>query len=508
MSTWFFVPWIILALYVFSSPYSGLLDIENHLSRAYIIGTCLFDSAAPVCQNFVVRATAIPFFFADATLMLCLKLFSPELAGNVAVFLMLTALLAGWYLLCRSVSKTMNAGYIAGLFLMLNHFYYKGFYAFILGSGLQLIWMAWWWQRRDDHSFKTKIRLAAGLAFIFPFHLAPFVSAVVCYLLYDVHSYFFSEREQRMLVLRNSLRGWPVVLTFAALYIFQQIETGGWLFGHMGSQAFVADPSPQWAQVKFRRLFHVIVNHQKYIDAATLLSLALALICSISSQAWKAVVKDYWVWLAIVFVLLYFITPDITHGAIDVDLRFLFLAYFAFFTAMTRLAPLCRMSNTLCALLVLLNFSMNWYYKTPMNRELAIIDEALDQVPPGHSLVELNSKKSMPDGTWSLVNPYPHFGTRYIRRGGILVDGLFNCAMNKNMPYFCYSDPKHATVSFKNQFQGLPALEQTEIEELARDFDYILLIEPSAALVQKRLTKERFEPLFMKGEVHLFRSSH
>ncbi len=504
---WLLVPALCVLIFVFGFRYPAAMDMPNHLARAHILNSCLEQQRSALCDNFQVQFKPISYFFPDYTLMLLLRIVPSEFAaGNIAIFLMLLINLVGWYCLFREVNSRCNPAYVAGLALLMNNFLYKGFYAYLLGNGALLLWLAFWWPRRDMRSVRTSLALSFGLFLLFLCHLAAFFTAVFCFCLYAAHAVLTASTPKRREVLLGSLGAcWPLLLTFCALYGLQQLETGATLLQQVGAQGWAPEQGMlQWLKLKLLRLAYVFVNHEKYLDLGF-----FALLCALTAFAaglrWLGTVfKHYWGLAFLGLTAVYAVAPDISHGGSDVDLRFLLPAYFCLFLWLGGGKSSTAAGFKIISLVLLLWFCFNFYHRIGMERELALVDGAISRIPPGHSLVEVNSRVSYPSGSHSRVNPFSHFATYYYLRGGVLVDGLLNCYMNPNIPYFCYRDSALATRDFKNQFQGLAALTDQELETLHDRFEYFLVIEPEASLVRKRLASERFEELYNDGDAYLF----
>lgn len=141
-----------------------------------------------------------------------------------------------------------------------------------------------------------------------------------------------------------------------------------------------------------------------------------------------------------------------------------------------------------------------------MDREVAKVIRMIDQIPPGQRVTEINSQVNFPAGRTSRVNPFSHLASYYILRGGAMTDGLLSCQMNPNIPYFCYRHSEDATTTFRYQFEGLPSLDAGSIAELRNRFDYLVVIEPSAALVEQKLLGAHFQKIAQEDPAYLFKT--
>lgn len=505
---WLILPLLLCAAYVFGFQYPAAMDIPNHLARAHILNTCIGGSSEEICKYFRAEFQPISYFFADYTIMVLLRVFSdPFTAGRTALFVMLAINILGWHYVFLRVRGGLNAAYVVGLLLIFSNFYYKGFYAYVVGNGAFLFWLAFWWPRRDLHSFKHSVALSVTLAMLFLCHLAAFFSALICYCAYALWSVLSAAGPERVTTVKSYFRDWFFFVAFVSMYGFQQFATSGALMGHLGMQGLQAGSSTvDWWVQKLMRFSYVTFNHSKIFDSIVFALACLFLVSLVNPRSLRRDSRHFWLFCGLFFVAAYLVTPDISHGGSDVDLRFLLPGYFILILGLGVLIEDSRSSRMIAAVLALVQFSFNLSYQFPMQQQLDTMSKALGTIPPGQRLVEVNSRYNFPTGKHSRVNPLSHFSAYYLLRGGVLVDGLINCYMNPNLPYFCYRDQNDATMTFKYGFQGLPFLNADDLAQLSERFNYVLLIEPAAELVEEKLPRHQFERIFHEGDVYVLKT--
>jgi hypothetical protein len=496
----------VLAAYLFCFRFSGLLDYPNLLARASILKRCLFGDAQ-ICANYSVRWYPIPYMLDDLTIASFEAVFSPWWAEQISLFFLLAVLAVGWYRLFIAVNGRPNAALLAGYFLVLSNFYMKGFYPFVLSSALVLWWLSWWWPRRENASLRARLLLSLGLVIIFEIHLAGFVSAAACVACYELHHLIrvLPEKGGFRRWLQNALRYWPIAATAVAFFLLQQAITG--TLHERSYSAWESHWSEGWFRGKLLRMTYPVVNHNKFIDIGLFAAVFIVAIAAPPNRLLRKLLADSWFFLACAFVAFYWMTPDVFMAASDVDLRFMYTAYFVFLLAVGGVTVTRRWTNSVCAVLLAAHFATYFYYKQGMNSALTPLAQALEAVPPGKRLVEINSVSGYPATELSRADPFPHFAAYYIQRGGALVGGLFSCRQNKNLAYFCYSDAAYSTADYTPQFYGLPQMSTKSIAALAAKFDYVLVQEPSPALVDKNFPAPQFERVFQSGAVYLFRNA-
>jgi hypothetical protein len=506
---WVLIPWIICAAYLFGFQYPAAMDMPNHTARSHIMNLCLGGVTGGICDEFAVKFLPITYFLPDYSIAIFLKIFSNfYTAGEFALFVVLTLNLFGWYRLCKVVRGELTAAYIAGLPLLFNNFFYKGYYAYLLGNGALLFWIAAWWPHRDAQTLRASLKISLGLVVLYACHLAAFFSAALIFSSYALWKFLWTENRTK-LIRSYIASSWPFVLTLIGLYTFQEIVTEAAFNKPEGAQAWASGPSiVEWFSAKLVGLAYATINHSKYFDCAIFGLSVVACLASVNRKRLNDRSNYFWLLCFGCFIGAYFVTPNVSHGAIDVDLRFLLPGFYALFLGLGAFLERRPLPHLLLTLLVFAQLALNLVFRVEMEAILGKMASALDKTEPGKKLVEINSISAFPLGKASRVNAFSHFGTYYMLRGGAMVDGLLNCYMNPNIPYFCYRHQNEANSLFKYQFSGLPALSSEEISSLHARFDYFLVVEPDAGLVASMMSSSQFDQLYHDGYVYLFSARH
>ena len=492
------VPCLLAAVYVFSFRFNGFLDLPNHLARAQIMLSCFHGSGPELCTNYEIGFVPIPFLFADMTLIAALAVFPPLIGEKVAVFFLLLLTTAGWFALYNRVNGSRPIGYLAGLILLLNNFLYNGFYAYLMSIALALLWLSYWWGTRDRKRMTSQLALAVGMALIFGFHLAGFLLVFLVYGLYDVHKYLMHRSPHLREWWISSLRGLPVIATFASLYVYQQLASGQTVVG--GGIEY----KPLLR--KLATVLYPFINFSKPLDLALAVSVMLFLLLAVPGRRFVDVARSFWGITAIAFFVAFLLLPTAAHGVYDFDVRFLPLAYFSLFLALGRFAR-TRTWNTVGVVGSLLaSFAAGLYFKSQVNKELATVERVLNLVPRGAALVQVNSRKNFPDPERSRVSPFAYFGSYHASKGGSLVGGLFDCQYNRNLAYFCYEDPALSKIDHqKFQFVGTTALTSEDLAFILDKFDYVMVTghRPDDPALRK-YDRHNFRLLAQSDDVSLF----
>lgn len=500
MSSLFFkilTAWVVL-LYILPFEYSATLDLPNHLARAKILLTCFSQPEMPVCAHYVVKFIPVPYILADSILLLLEAVLPASYVERAAIALLMLGYLFSWTKLFLAVHPQKNIAYYAGLLFTFNCFLAKGFFAYLLSINLCLLILAWWWPKKDHKSLFNQLVLAGGLCLLFLVHLAGFVICAIAIFTYDLHHIIKLHWRQSLPFI---LKSWPVVIVTSCLYLFQQLQTRWSIAIPSSFQDGVTPFSLEWLTSKLLRSLYIFVNYDKYSEVLLAMVVLIAVLSSIPFRKIRALVGSYWTLLSIVLAWFYIITPDVTHGVVDVDLRFVIPIFLSLFLASASLVKLYSILSLALLPSLLIYSSIQIYYKTAAQTEVTEIMQVIKHIPAGSSLTLLSSKTVFPNTKNSRANPYAHLAANYILSGGQLVDGLFECSMNVNTPYFCQADQQLWHSSFRRQFGGLNASQPSEIELVKRKFDYFLILGAEQQLVDLTFPLVDFDRFYQRNKL-------
>lgn len=461
----------VLSVLPFAS--GGTLDLPDLLGRAHVLGNCLLDSSSlSACDHYAVAFHPVPYILNEFFLFALTKTFPVWLVERAALLLLLTIFMSGWYRLYSVVNQKVGMGFIASLILVFNNFYYQGFYSFLLSIALCFWWLSFWWTVREDRRLINQLILGAGLVLIYGIHLAGFIFTALTLALYELYRFVFPGAFNRGEVLKRSLCLIPIGILAVGLYCVQQHYAGSSIGAETGFRA----EGQSILFFKIKRLFYPVLNFSKYIELVLFFSITVPVFLSIPIKLWRSLLRNFWFLSGGVFTLLYFIIPDVLHGASDVDLRFLFLGLFFLFLGVGSIVHFRKGATVLISICILLHYSFHFVFHQEVNAVVQKSVNLLEKIPSGKRLSLLSSLDRYPDSSHSRVNPYAHIGSYYLPRGAALVDGMLSCQQNPNLSYFCYRGEWSNQKTHDFQFKGIESLEKDNLEELKGNFDYLLVV--------------------------------
>lgn len=496
-NAWAIIPIVLVAIYIFAFKFNGLLDMPNHLARAHIMRTCIVDPNNPLCNHYFTKISPFPYFLSDVTLMAYLSFFPPLLAEKIALFVLLSLFIISWYLFYKKINGSINIGYIAGLSLVLNNYFYNGFYAYLFSVVLALFWLTIWWQIRDSKTIINQIGLSFFMTVIFAFHLAGFLFVFIIYCLYDFYTAFSKIQSKLKFLINNFIKGTPIIVTFVGLYLLQQLSSEKSLMGAIEYKPLLN---------KMLTVLYPFINYSKLNDSIIVFLMFVVLIFSIDVSLIYRFTRNFWTIVSIIFFFFFIITPTAAHGVYDFDCRFLPIAYLTLFVAIGSINNKRSYCAYILASVLIVSFSLSLYYKNMTNKELLKIDDVLSYSQNNKKLIEINSIRNFPSDSVSRVSSFPHFSCYYILGSGGLVGGLFDCKSNPNISYFCYKDKKIQNLDYyKYQLQGINVLEKQDLIKIAQIFDYVLLISHgNEDYVRSKMTPDLFILKRKNDYIYLF----
>lgn len=489
------IPAFLAALFIFAFPFAGLLDMPNHLARAYVIKSCLWDTASPVCAHYALNFTLTPYMLSDAPVVALLMLFQPLTAEKSAVFFAFLLFIASWYCLSRKVVGTVNIAYLAGLSLALNNYINNGFYAFWVSQSLALAWICAWWSIRDRKTLANQIYLSISMLIIGGFHLAGLLFVFLVYGLYDIHKCMLHGLKKGLNTAVKPLFSLPMTGAFFGVLLLLR-DSGG----AGKSMTFKS------ALGKLEGLLFPFINYARLMDFFIIGMVLLIMLLSVDRTKLMGLAKNYWFFASLIFFGLYIISPVEINGVYDFDARFLPLAYLALFIAVGQNNSNKRIYSYAVSIVLLISFASSMYCKNLINDQLMRIHTVMSYTQSGKRLAAINSLRNYPVSSGSRVSPFPYFSHYYVVNGGALVTGLFHGDVNKNIAYFRYADKEMGKIDhYKLHFGGISHVQDEDMSMLIRKFDYILVIAHEGdSYVRAKLQHDALKLIIRDDYIYLF----
>jgi hypothetical protein len=358
-----------------------LLDYPNHLARVFVLA---FVHTDPVLARFYVpRWAIIPNLGLDLTVPPLLWIFPVHLVGRAVIAVMLLLPVFGAVSYHYALNRRLSYWPLASVLVAYNGASLRGFLNFIISVGLALLLGAAWVLWRDRRPSLAIPIAAAGAVALFFCHLTGLLFFAILIGGNELASLLTTPFKPATTLRRAAI----VVAVFVApltLYAVSDLQ------GMDGDSAFRAIASKAGAALT------PVINYAWPLD---LLTAALCLVvpllclvarwCEIQFQAAAAIV---------VMLLLFLGLPVAFKGTNDLDMRFIIMAAFTIFAALTPTAPPHRAVWVIGTGFLLLFGARMIVLMTAWHvwaGELTMFRSAIASIRPGDAVMTIRSPPSM-----------------------------------------------------------------------------------------------------------------
>jgi hypothetical protein len=452
---------IVVALAVRHFPYQ---DIVNHIARYVLLDRAL-GGHTPAWLIVEWRPTTR--ILPDLAGVALVHLIGPRGALRVLAIVPLLLLPGGMYVLLRTTAPAQRGWSLVGALSSLSWYYLIGLEDFTLGLALLFFWLAFWWTRRENARWNTRLSLCLGCAVLQLVHLsAPLLALGVVGVSWLRDATLEFRRTKSPGAFVNVQLG-----TLAALLVTIALMVGA------TSLAAVPDESPTGPPY-FRPLGEKVLALASPFFAFSweqcalmLVGVAVAAIGLLRRP--RAELLSTFMLCAPAFLVVYLISPRSIIGAGDVDVRWLPTAFLLPFCAPSTGRPpsagLLRVLLAVClahAVVVLM-----WARR--IDPDLNAYDVIIAELPPNATVLPLSTDQ----GRFGRVRPYEYYGLWHTIDSGAQVPGLFSgTGMRREGPPMHHFD--HIRVRYQ-PYQPPPqwatlASEPLDCAAIRHDYSYII----------------------------------
>lgn len=396
-------------------------DTPNHLAR-YTLIAASWSGTAPAWVHF--RWLPTGYIAIDVIGAALVALTSPIAALRILVAAYVILLPLGAYALLRAVNPRTVGWSIVACLLTFNWYFLAGFLSYAIGIALALLWLAWWWPRRDTTKLSTRAVGAAGIAGLYLVHMAAAATALVAVGIACLEPALWprTSRDERPDHRRMLAR-----VTSAAVYSIPAVAL------NLLMKASSTLP-PAQDGIVFRstrdKLLHLaapFVSFSRVDGIAVASAYLIAFVLCWSARRFHAV--SVWPLVAGALLLCYFVCPVFLFAAWDVDVRFLLPAAIIAFVGTT---PDRRGDPSAVGILLLASVTLLHAWNTSRNAtqidvSVGNVLATLRQIPQPASTLVLVSD----EGNFFRVDPFLHAGEWLtIEHPSARVNGLFSGGAN------------------------------------------------------------------------------
>jgi hypothetical protein len=470
--------------------YVPFADAWNHLARWQLIHDAVFTDAGPAYVT--VRPIFTSYVVVDAVGVLLVHLLPAELALKVVAALALVLLPLGTWAVLGSVAPRQRDFAVVGALLALNWAFFYGFLSYVVGMGLALLVLAWWWGSNAPPS-PTKV-LLAGLA-AGGLYLVHMSAALVVLLALGLDWLVLAGptlRRPRPPLRRMVLNPYAASLVSAIVFvgILYAIGNGAAAAGSGEAMLFRAPVD------KLRQLgspfFSFSSLQASVIAGGYALAATVLYVPELPRLAWSVPVL-----MPLFLLFAFFVAPAYVTGAYDVDVRFLLPALLLAFAIPVRGPARRRRAASLAVLwaAAVAHGAICFSIARGVSGELADYRAVLDAVPAGGVVLPV-----VADGNrHGRVDTYRHFALIVDMERRARAPYLFEGGTLPHLAYFTVTDPLYLIP----ETWGTREFGELDWSRIRADYGWIVQAGPEPRA--RAIIAEEADLVFSRGEAALFR---
>jgi hypothetical protein len=498
---WHFDLWLIAyvlltaiyALPVWLFTYFPSQDGPSHVYNAFILNH--YNDPKYVFQQFYdIRNALIPNWTSHALLVLFMQFATPLTAEKLLltgyIVLMATALL---YLI-TGVQKDAKPLAFLGFPFIYNGLFVMGFYNYVLGIGLMLLSIGYWWRNVQDMEHKTIPVLGILMLLLYFTHPLALTLAMFSILMITLLNL-----SNRSITLKQALLS-LTALIIPTILLLCHMEGGPW----------------QWGDWPFNRLLtfflkngSLVYHSPRQMIPAAILTLTFSALVFYSLMKEHVVQKglwfnprrqpkDFFFFLALAFLIFYFIFPDRMGGGAVIKGRLSFLPFLIIIPWISWNMPKMA-KNLVGAMLIVLAVTYVGHasvYHKRLSEELEIYMSGGNVIEPNSVILPLCFDAV---GSGSIIGTFQHPAGYYgCQAGGI---NLYNYeAGTGHFPTVFKRDRERPDIAAIQRNPG-----EFDFVRWVHEIDYVItwaLPEPSGTAAR---LKRLYEPVKHNGKLKIFR---
>ena len=445
-------------------------DAPNHLARYTVIERMLWGEPA---RDYRFHWIPTPYIGVDLIGVGLVHVFGPTVAEKVLASTAVVLPIAGMYLLLRATAPGRRGWSLVAVLISFSWPLMAGLLNFILGFGLVLCCLAWWWPRRDAPGWSVPIIVAGmtfGLFFVHgwaPLLLLVVLAAAVIVKIPDLLGVGRSAYRTaiRLPVLWTLLLG---LTAFGAAWCWMTAsgERSVHMLGPWEFRTFTSKLRGFGGQL------WVLSLKQAAFTAASYGALLLIFLTKHVRQP----LRDPFFIAAGLCVLLYLVFPANLQGQVTTDWRWLFLAYYLpFCLVAANASPESPKILALALLFCLINTAVIANGMIAIDRQLDDYDAVLRQVPRGSRLLELAN-------TSGRVDVYGQYAFWHLIRNDGRVSRIWSYDMSDREHPAYQPNLQHFIANWRPYTWVNRGNKPLDWQGIAADYDYIVLVTEDKAL--------------------------
>jgi len=470
-------------------------DGVNHIARYKILHDVIFNKQQTLYDaSFELIPTS--YLLLDFLAICSLNFIDPHTLGKLISILAAIMPILGLTALASSVNSRNKSLVIAtGGILSFNWYYFYGFMNYLIGLGLALLVLAWWWKYRDSSRKSSILFAAIYAALLYLTHLTSLSIVLVVTWLYGGLAIIEYLRNKKTLTQLFSVWLIPLSLfiTGILLFLYTRYELAGNL--PIESKGIFIEFRDPVAKIKqfFSPFFSFSVGQMLVMFLGWAMGAGYVLY-----KFYKKPSLNVFALSSVVFILLFLLFPAVVYGAYDADVRFLLPALMTWLIVPTTHEALSGFRHYVTGIV----FLMFILHASIVYSKLQVIEEGLDDYA---KIIEELPKQSkvvaiVTQGSKGRVDPYRHYILWHVINNSGWSNGLFHRKNTgshmghfivKNIPY---SPPENWKI------QPPPTIEWKSIKE---QFEYVIVVGDVKGVKEEANIYATF--MVNKGSIYLYK---
>ena len=488
---------------VWSLRYFPYHDATNNLARYVLMDRAWFGHPAPFVR---VRLLPTPYIGLDLVGVAFVHLFGAATALRAMATLLVCIIPLGLYRLVAATCPDRRGWALVGVQCSLSFYMMFGFFNFVAGIGVALLWLAAWWPHRDTTSWRSRTWLALGIAPVFLVHLAGAMTVLVVLgvaWLTDLWPTLRSRTAGQRVELRAI---WSPRLTMlVAVGASVVVLWVAWRLslGYEAPSSVAPWFRPLGSKVSnLAAPFYSLSKTQMAVMAGGYVASLIAFfVVNRRTLRWDAVLLS-----AAAFVVLYLIFPYGVDGAGFVDIRWLLPAVLLPVAATaTGPVPSQRAWLAIPFTMAVAHAGVVLHQARAFDRDLVAYRQLLRAVPADARLLPL-----IADGKrHGRLDPYRHFALWHTIDGGGRVSGLlveeehFDSNPARLLHKFFGHFQEPSLLYYPDEHWGTDLMLPLDWQRIATDYDYVVVA--GADTVARHAVAAHADSVASDGDVSLFR---
>jgi hypothetical protein len=443
-------------------------DGPNHLARYVLISKALFGVSRPDVDFRLLPTSYIGLDLVGATLV---RFIGPGATLHFVVTLCIALPTLGLYALLRRVAPERSNWALSAVLFAFSWYVLDGLLNYVVGVGLALLWLAWWWPLRRTRAWSTRLAFTVGILLLFTVHLsAPLIVLVVVWIDAAYELRFASARRPwRTVMLAEGVTAVLLAVAVGLLWAWVETRLPAGLAGAQGLEF----RTPVMKLLAFAAPFYSFSLVQAGVMIAAYATILIAFVLA----NLRALRVNSLVVSAFAFFALFLIFPKNVGTAGGVDVRWLLPALLLPFCASSVHEVTKPAASQNRALLIALGACVasgaliGWQAHT-RDPLLDDFDRVLSELPVGARLLPIVADR----------HPHPRIGTYqeyafwYIIRRDGFVPGLFSYYGSRigddPFPHFAHFEIARAYMSPYEW--GLSTFTPLDWQRIDCEYNYII----------------------------------